>query len=81
MSTAINTTENYRQLGFEVALRAGVDYFQTSSEKQKAKILADLKSSWMDFITDGLALILAEKVETTPKEVENGLRMYGHENN
>lgn len=75
----MNTTENYRQLGFKVALRAGIDYFQTASKKKRAEILRDLRSSWMDFITNGLSVALAEKLETSPTTVEKGLKMYGSE--
>lgn len=75
----MNTTENYRQLGFAVALQAAKDFFKTGSKKKRMGILEDLKSSWMDFITDGLSVKLAEKIETNPTEVEKNLNLYGSE--
>jgi hypothetical protein len=77
----MNTTENYRQLGYAVALKAAKDFFKTASKKKKEEILKDLKSSWMDFITNGISVILAEKLETSPSTVERGLNLYGSEEN
>ena len=66
----MDTTKNYEQLGYAIAYQATKDFFRTKSEKTKAKILKDLKSPYMDLLTNGLSAILAEKLETNPDEVK-----------
>lgn len=58
---------NVRQLGAAVMLQAVRDYFK-SPTKQKV-ILKDLRSKWMDFLTNGKAAIVAEQLELHPKEI------------
>lgn len=64
----MNTNNNYRQLGYAIAIQALRDYFNAPTKKRQI-ILRELKSTWMDFITNGLSVILAEKLEKNPKEV------------
>jgi hypothetical protein len=66
----MDTIANYKQLGYAIALQAIRDFFKTNSERSKAKIIKDLKSPYMDLLTNGLSIILAEKLETNPAEIE-----------
>lgn len=59
----------YKQLGYAVAIQALKDFFYTTEENKKV-IIKDLKSKWMDWLTGGLSVQLAEKLETEPKEVK-----------
>ena len=64
----MDTTKNYEQLGKAVAVQATKD-FAKGSAKNKNAVIKDLKSSWMEFITDGMSIHLAKALETNPKEV------------
>ena len=77
----MNTTENYRQLGFAVTLKAAKDYVKTGSKKRREEIIKDLRSPWMQYISDGLSIKLADRLETNPKEVKKNLNLYGSEDN
>lgn len=65
---------NYNELGCAVTLRAAKDFFRTKKEERKKKIIKDLKSSWMDYISRGNSIILAEKLEHNPDEVYKNLK-------
>ena len=67
-TTKIDTTKNYKQLGYAVAVQALKDFFN-GTDKQKQAIIKQLKSKWMNFITNNLAWRLAQELETHPKEV------------
>lgn len=60
--------KNYQQLGYAVAVQAIKDFFE-GTDKQKKAIIKQLRSPWMNFITNELAWRLAEELETNPKEV------------
>ena len=64
----MNTNENYQQLGYAVAVQAIRDFFN-GSKKNKDAVIKDLKSPWMDLLTNGLSLHLAKELETNPKQV------------
>ena len=68
-----DTTENYKQLGYAIALQAIKDYFDTVSDASKAKIIKDLRSPYMQSINDCLSVIAAEKLETNPEEVRKNM--------
>jgi hypothetical protein len=65
----MNTIKNYKQLGCAVVLQALKDFFD-GTDKQKKAIIKQLKSEWMNFISDNLAWRLAEELEKNPKEVK-----------
>lgn len=63
---------NIRQLACAILMQAVRDYFRSSTEK-KAVILADLRSDYMDTITKGLSLTVAEQLELHPEEIRDRL--------
>ena len=72
----MNTTKNYQQLGYAVAVQALKDFFAGTEEgveividKDRKKILKKLKSPWMNFISNNLAWRLAEELTKNPEEV------------
>jgi hypothetical protein len=67
--------ENYKELGCAVAIQAMKDYFVSSAAKQRA-IIKDLKSPWMELITGGASVCLAEKLKSNPKEIEKRCNEY-----
>lgn len=67
-------TKNYRQLAFAVLMQAVRDYCRTTSETTKIVILQDLRTDYMDNITDGMSIVAAEKLELYPKDIAARLR-------
>ena len=63
---------NIRQLACAILMQAVRDYFRSSAAK-KAIILADLRSDYMDTITKGLSLTVAEQLELHPEEIRERL--------
>lgn len=64
-----------RQLSAAVLLRAVKDYFgKKSTPKRRAEILKDLRSPWMDFLTNGDAIKVAERLEKYPDEIRKRLK-------
>ena len=61
--------DGYKRLGYAIAFQALKDYFD-SSTAQKRVIIKDLRSHWMDWITDGLSVQLADRLKSDPKGVE-----------
>lgn len=54
---------NARQLFMTVVHRAVVDYCRSASESRKAAILKELRSKYMDCVSDGMSVIVAEQLE------------------
>ena len=69
----IDTTENYRQLGYDIAYQGAKDFFE-ASEKGKKKILKELRHPQNQFFSNGLSALLAEKLETEPEEVKKRIK-------
>lgn len=61
--------KGYKELGAAVAMEAIKEYFASSPAKQRA-IIKDLKSPWMELLTSGASLWLAEKLKHNPKEIQ-----------
>lgn len=51
------------------------DYFN-ADEFGKQAVLKDLCSAWMDWLTDGLSVILANKLENNSERIYNILMNY-----
>ena len=68
MSNYVIEEYSIRQIGAATTLQAVKDYFQTTPQKQKV-ILKDLRSKWMESLTDGMSIIVATQLENNPKEV------------
>ena len=73
---------NYRQLGASITYQAIRDYIAAEHEpKKQTVIIKQLRSPWMDLISNGLAPILADKLETNPKEICDRVKRYDREEN
>lgn len=71
--TTISTEQyvyNARQLAMAVTLQAAREYCNTKRDS----ILKELRSTWMDIITDGTSVIVAEQLELHPEEIRARLR-------
>ena len=55
---------NARQLAMTFVHRAVKDYCMNDSDSKRAAILKDLRSSYMDLISDGVSVIVAEQLES-----------------
>ena len=72
--------ERYRELGATITYQAIRDFIACRKEPAKqATIIKQLKTPYMDLISNGLAPILAEKLETHPREVCNRVKQIDHE--
>lgn len=81
------TDANIRTLVCEIIMQAARDYFTKDEYKTEEKteemfakkrkaILKDLRSSYMDFISNGTSVIVAEKLERHPEEIAARLRKH-----
>ena len=69
----MNIIDNYKQLGYAIALQAAKDYasmdgVETSPARRRV-IIKDLRSDYMDLITGGLASLLADALKRDYKTV------------
>ena len=62
-----------KELAAAVLLQATKDYFDETDEVQEA-ILNDLRSDWLEFLTDGMSVIVAEQITLHPEEIIIRLR-------
>lgn len=60
-----------RNLACAITMQAVRDYF--SMPKKQKSILADLRSEWMDFITNGMSVVVAEQLELQPDAIRKRL--------
>lgn len=70
------TNEAIRRLAAAVTMQAVRDFFRTKSEKSRKTILKDLRSHWMDMLTNGTSINVAEQLEKHPAEIAERLRRY-----
>ena len=62
--------ESVRQLAAAVTLQAVKDYFsKRATQKSRAEILKDLRSKWMQDLTSGTSLVVAEQLEKNHREI------------
>ena len=61
--------EGYKRLSYAVLKQAIKDYIDEPVEKRK-KILKDLKSPWMDWLTNGMSLVAAQQLKNNPKRIQ-----------
>jgi hypothetical protein len=64
-------------IGCKVILQAARDYLRYPSERQA--ILKDLRSVWMEWLTDGKSLWYADVLEHHPELIRKNLRRYKKE--
>ena len=67
---------NAKQLVASIVLQGVRDYCKTDSESKRSSILKDLRSSRMDFLSDGMSVIAAEQLEKHPKEIADRLKQH-----
>lgn len=64
-----------RNLACAITMQAVKDFFATGATSKKQKeILKELRSKWMDFITNGTSVMVAEQLELHPQEIAERLR-------
>lgn len=69
------TDNQARELACAITMQAVRDYFATGvTVKKQCAILKDLRSKWMDFITNGLSITVAKQLEENPDEIRERLR-------
>lgn len=74
--------ENYKALGCAVITQAIKDYFNKETDKEEKKeIIRDLKSPWMDYLTNGLSLMAAQQLKENPGAICRKLRKVEKEEN
>lgn len=64
--------EVIKNLGAAVLIQAVKDYFEETAPKQRV-IIRDLKSDWLNFLTDGMSTFVAEKLKSNPEEIRRRL--------
>jgi hypothetical protein len=62
-----------KNLGAAIILQAVKDYFNATASYQKRVIINDLKSDWLDFITNGTSIVVADKLKSNPEEIRRRL--------
>ena len=67
------TDANIRSLACAILMQAVKDYLYTTPEKQ-AVILKDLRSPYMDLLTNGTSIVVADQLELHPEEIRERLR-------
>lgn len=72
--------EILNNIGCKVILQAVRDYFRGSTAK-KQLILKDLRSVWMEWLTNGKSLWYADQLEYHPEAIRENLRKYEEEEN
>lgn len=66
----MNTTDNYRQLGKAITYEAIKEFAEEKNNpKKQHTIIKQLKTPYMSLVSEGLSVILAEKLETNPTEI------------
>lgn len=75
MNNTKSTEIHYKNLAFAICLQAVRDYCKpTTSKAMRKVILKDLRSAWMDFITGGTSLTVADELEKNLDEITDRVR-------
>ena len=67
---------NIRNLVCAIVFQAAKD-FLNGTERQRQTILKDLRSPYMDMLSNGTSIIVSEQLEKHPKEIAVRLHKYG----
>ena len=68
---------NIRNLACGITMQAVKDYFEAEGQPKKQNtILKELRSKWMDFITNGTSVVVAEQLELHPEEIRERLEKH-----
>lgn len=65
--------QNLRQLACAITLQAVKD-FVAGDEANRRVILKELRSPYMDLITSGTSLVVADELEKYPEEIAKRIR-------
>ncbi len=65
--------QNFRELACAITLQAVKD-FVAGDEANRRVILKELRSPYMDFITSGTSLVVADELERNPDEIAQRIR-------
>ena len=65
--------QNLRQLACAITLQAVKDFCAGDAANRRA-ILKDLRSPYMDFITNGTSRVVAEELVKNPEEIAERIR-------
>lgn len=64
-----------RELACAIVMQAVRDYTSKNATRRKRQaILDDLRSEWMDFLSNGTSLLAAEQLEKNPEAIAERLR-------
>jgi hypothetical protein len=69
-----NMMHQIRSLAAATVMQAVQDYFQAPNEQKQ--ILRDLRSEWMQYLSNGISLTVAEQLERNPKQIRARLRKF-----
>ncbi len=83
------TDKAIHNLASAIIMQAVRDYFTKQEYKTKGKteamfikkrkaILKDLRSPYMDMLSNGTSIVVAEQLEKHPEEIADRLRQYGN---
>lgn len=67
------TEENIRELSCATILQAVRDFVASEDYEHKI-ILRELRSAWMDLLTQGLSCVVAEQLEKHPDDIVKRIR-------
>lgn len=67
-------TANAHQLIAAVLFQATKDYCETRSEPSRDAIIKDLRSSRMEYMSNGMSIIVAEQLKKHPDEIRERVR-------
>lgn len=65
-----------RNLACAICMQAAKDYFATENPDERKVILKDLRSKYMEFITNGTSVAVADQLEMNPNEIRDRMRRY-----
>ena len=65
---------NAHQLIAAILFQATKDYCETRSEASRDKIIKDLRSSRMEYISNGMSIVVAEQLKKHPDEIRDRVR-------
>ena len=68
--------ENIKQLSHETIIQAAKDYC-IAGPKGKKMIIKELNSPWMDFFTDGISKVVAQRLQNNEQEISERLKKDG----
>ena len=66
---------NIRNLACAIIMQAVRDFLD-GTDKQRKAILKDLRSSYMDLLSNGTSVVVAEQLEKHPEEIAERMRQH-----